>query len=473
MIQFKDELSYDKDAVVLFVTAEMVENETLTIDGFIKNAYFNGENSEIFPVITNNNLFLLVGLGKESELTETTLRTITRTALRSSFLKKMSSLEIVPHNHEKATIVALIEGIKLGTYYWDKYKTEEKKSKVDFESIDIITQESSDFEKYIAICDGVNQARDLINDNADVVTSELFEEKIKELTNGNSKCELEILNEKELKEHGLGLHLAVNQGSQKEPKLIIVKYTGNSSSDKFTACIGKGMTFDTGGLNLKPTNGIEDMKLDMGGAAAIFGTLYNTVKLDLDINALFVFGMAENAIGSAAYKPGDVLTSYSGKTVEVGNTDAEGRLVLADAISYTIKNYQPEAVVDVATLTGAVIVALAHDHTGLVTDDDQLAEELLKASQTTDDWAWRLPMYPELKNTVKSKIADIRNLGNPRGAGGTITAAEFLRQFAGGVRWAHLDIAGTSYVNGDSRLYFEHGGTGSGVRLLTEFLTNH
>ena len=214
------------------------------------------------------------------------------------------------------------------------------------------------------------------------------------------------------------------------------------------------------------------MKLDMGGAAAVIGTLKSAIEIDLKKNILFVCGLAENVTGSSAYKPGDVLTSYSGKTVEVANTDAEGRLVLADAISYVIKNYAPERLVDVATLTGACIVALGFNYTGLVTTDETMANQLLRYGKETDDRVWRLPMYPELSESVKSMIADIRNLGVPKGAGGTITAAEFLRQFADNTRWAHLDIAGTAFVDNGKRFYFGHGATGAGVRLLTRFLQN-
>jgi leucyl aminopeptidase len=181
--------------------------------------------------------------------------------------------------------------------------------------------------------------------------------------------------------------------------------------------------------------------------------------------------MAENAIGSNAYKPGDIFKSYEGKTVEIGNTDAEGRLVLADALSYIVKNYKPAKLIDLATLTGACVVALGFDYTGLVSNDDALANKLLKCAKDTDDWAWRLPLYSELKEMMKSRIADLCNTSNIKG-GGTITAAEFLRNFVGGTKWAHLDIAGTSYVEGQSRLYFNYGATGSGVRMITHFLQN-
>ena len=184
-------------------------------------------------------------------------------------------------------------------------------------------------------------------------------------------------------------------------------------------------------------------------------------------------GLAENAIGSGAQKPGDVVIGYAKKSVEIANTDAEGRLVLADAIAYIVKNYSPDHLIDIATLTGACMVALGYDYSGLISNDDTFAKKLLKASKDTDDRAWHLPNYPELKDSVKSNIADIKNLGFPKGIAGALTAAEFLRQFVGNTKWAHIDIAGTAFVEGSSRMYYDHGATGAGVRLLTNYLQNN
>ena len=271
---------------------------------------------------------------------------------------------------------------------------------------------------------------------------------------------------------GLNLHLAVNQSSNKEPKLVIVKYAGGKKEEGYTAIIGKGVTFDTGGLNLKPSGSIETMKIDMAGAAAVCGILKNTLALGIQKNLLFVLGIAENSIGSAAYKPGDVITGYAGKSVEIGNTDAEGRLVLADAFAYVVKNYKPTKMIDLATLTGACVVALGFDYTGLFSNDDELARDLENAAKETDDRAWRLPVYPEMKEYIKSPIADLKNTSNVKG-GGACTAATFLQQFTEGTTWAHLDIAGSSFVDGSNRMYFTHGATGSGVRLVTEYLLNN
>ena len=275
----------------------------------------------------------------------------------------------------------------------------------------------------------------------------IWKKQYESLIKGKKNISLEILNRKELKAKGLNLHLAVNQASNKEPKLIIVRYNGGKKNEGYTAIIGKGMTFDTGGLNLKPTGSIETMKMDMSGAAAVCGILKNVLTLGIKKNLFFVLGIAENSIGSAAYKPGDVITGYAGKSVEIGNTDAEGRLVLADAFAYVVKNYKPARMIDLATLTGACVVALGFDYSGLFSNNDELACQLIEASNKTDDRIWRLPVYSELKEYIKSPIADLKNTSNIKG-GGAITAAEFLHQFTEGTTWAHLDIAGSAYAEG-------------------------
>ena len=296
---------------------------------------------------------------------------------------------------------------------------------------------------------------------------------IKSLIKGKKNISIEILNKKELEDKGLGLLLAVNQGSNKDPKLIIVKYNGSANKGGYTALVGKGITFDSGGLNLKPSGHIETMRCDMAGAAAVLGTLKNTIELNLKKNIIFSFALAENAIGSNAYKPGDVIKSYSGKTVEIGNTDAEGRLVLADAISYIVKNYSPNRIIDIATLTGACVVALGHYYSGFITNDENIVKKLEEASSETDDKIWRLPSYPELKDALKSQIADIKNIGYPRGAAGTLTAGEFLKTFTDKTKWSHLDIAGTAFVEQSKKEYYSYGATGAGVRLLTKYLQSN
>jgi len=431
------------------------------------------EKGELYPLEDSSKTFLFVGLGKEDKLSLTDLRIQVRKAFLSSYLSHAKTVEILPHRRDDAAIIAIIEGVAIGTYAWDKYKSKDKNDKtIKDKQITILIEPKKLYTDVLAICKGVTLTRDLVNDNADTITSEYLEKIVRDLIKGNKKISLEILNRKELKAKGLNLHLAVNQASNKEPKLIIVKYNGGNKTDAYTAFIGKGMTFDTGGLNLKPTGGIETMKIDMAGAAAVCGLLKNTLNLGIKKNLLFVLGIAENSIGSAAYKPGDVITGYAGKSVEIGNTDAEGRLVLADAFAYVVRNYKPGKMIDLATLTGACVVALGFDYTGLFSNCDELARQLIEASNKTDDRAWRLPVYAELKEYIKSPIADLKNTSSIKG-GGASTAAKFLNQFTEGTTWAHLDIAGSSYSEGVGRMYFGHGATGAGVRLLTHYLLNY
>jgi len=484
VIKFRPSAKFNKNASILFIFDEewkskkitSVKTKTITdaLGALQKTKQFAAEKNEIFPLLVNRQLILLVGLGKRKEHSLKDLRIAVRTALSCAYLKKIKDVEIIPPMLRNDVINALIEGILIGTYVWKKYITPPKDTKeFSDKEITIAAAPKKIFDETVTICQSVNLTRDLINDNADVVTSDLLEKEVKKVIRGSKNTSLSVLGKKELKANGLNLHLAVNQGSKKEPKLIIVKYNGAAQKGNYTAIIGKGITFDCGGLNLKPSGHMETMKCDMSGAAAVIGILRNAIQLKIKKNILFVLGIAENAIGSRSYKPGDVFKSYSGKTVEIGNTDAEGRLVLADAIAYLAKNYNPSKIIDIATLTGACVVALGYDYTGLVTPDDNFARKLVRASNETDDKVWRLPSDPELKEAMKSDIADIKSTSNQRGVGGTITAAEFLRQFTNDITWAHLDIAGTAYMEGKGRSYYSYGATGAGVRLLTEYLKNN
>ena len=477
MVHIISKLTNSKEATVFFVDQASFESGKSTagvpsklaeqITKLKKGRHFTADAGELFPLVLDKQFILLAGMGKAEKVSLSDIRIYVRKALLSSFLKKFNKIEVVPHSTEKVVVKAILEGILIGTYRWTKYRSDKKAKAGESKQYYLIAEDKREYQEAVAICSGVNLARDLINDNADVVTSIYLESVIKNLVHGTKHVTVDVLNKKELKAEGLGLHLAVNQGSPKEPKLIIVKYSGAGKKEPFTALIGKGITFDTGGLNLKPTGSMETMRCDMSGAAAVIGTLKNVLALKPKKNILFVVGIAENAIGSQAYKPGDVIIGYAGKSVEIGNTDAEGRLVLADAIAYVAKNYRPARIIDIATLTGACVIALGYDYTGLVSTDDKLAKLIIRASKETDDRTWRLPSYPEIKEYVKSPIADIKNVGLPRGAAGTLTAAEFLRQFTNDLPWAHLDIAGTAFTE-KGRFYFDYGATGAGVRLLTQ-----
>ncbi len=481
MIRFQSAAKFDKPATIILLEKSEVQKKNFTAIAnlSVREAVkmvsdagaFHGQDKEIFPLLHNKKLILLVGVGDANKSNLTALRCSVRQAVLSSYLKKINEIEIIPSNNQQNTVIALIEGILIGAYSWDKYRNMSDKIMRPVEkNYTIATLAKAEYEQAILTCQGLTLTRNLINDNADTVDSNFLETTILSLIRGKKNIALEVLNAKELKAKGLNLHLAVNQGSAKEPKLIIVKYSGAGKSKGYTALVGKGITFDTGGLNLKPTGHMETMRSDMSGAAAVIGTLKNVLALNLKANIIFAVAIAENCIGSSAFKPGDVFRGVNGKTVEILNTDAEGRLVLADALAYIEKNYKPRRFIDLATLTGACVIALGYDYSGLVSNDDDFANEIARISIETDDRAWRLPSYCEIKEYVKSEIADLKNVGLPKGAGGAITAAEFLRNFVNDTPWVHLDIAGTAFVDAKGRQYYGHGATGAGVRLLTAFL---
>jgi len=362
VIQYRSSAKFDKQASVILIDKDQIKSKKFAfnnkilknqIDALVKSNQFIGEDGQIFPFLLDKKMNLLVGVGSAREMSLTALRITVRKAFLSASLSHVKEIEVIFHDKKDPIVKAVIEAIFIGTYVWNKYRTKEKKDKtVDNKDKKyfIAVEKKKVYEDAVKTCEGVNLARDLINDNADTVTSDYIEKTIHQLIKGHKRISVETLNKKEMKAKKLGLHLAVNQGSSKEPKLIIVKYHGAANNSNYTAFIGKGMTFDTGGINLKPSGHIETMRIDMSGAAAVVGTLKNTIALNLKKNILFVVSLAENSIGSCAYKPGDVICGYAGKTVEVANTDAEGRLVLADAIAYIVKNYKPARLIDIATL---------------------------------------------------------------------------------------------------------------------------
>jgi len=312
-----------------------------------------------------------------------------------------------------------------------------------------------------AIAAGVSMAKDLGNLPPNICTPSYLAEQAEALAKEYGKLTTEVLSRPQMEELGMGALLAVARGSREEPKLIVMRYQGGGNT-KPIALVGKGITFDTGGISIKPAQGMDEMKFDMCGAASVLGTMRAIAELELPLNVVGIVPATENMPGGAATKPGDIVTSMSGQTIEILNTDAEGRLILCDALTYS-RRFEPETVVDIATLTGACVIALGHLVHGLMGNDDGLVHELLAAGEVTGDRAWQLPLYEEYKEALESNFADVANVGDR--AAGTITAAGFLSRFTEGVRWAHLDIAGTAWKSGK-----EKGATGRPVPLLTQFL---
>ncbi len=369
----------------------------------------------------------------------------------------------------------ITEGIVLGDYDFDKYKSEDKDNpKVRPKSFTILySGKHIDDVKKAAIfaytaCQGTIFVRDLVNENADVMTSLELERQAKEIAKEHKNIKVRILDEKDLRKKGMNLLLAVGKGAATPPRLIILEYGGDGTTSTKTAIVGKGITFDTGGINLKPTKFIETMRMDMAGAATVLGTIKTLAALGMKVNVAGVVPTCENAIGSKAYKPGDVYRAYNGKTVQIENTDAEGRLILADALAYTVDEIKPDKIIDLATLTGACLVALGECYAGLLGTDNELCDALLEAGEATGERIWRLPIYDELKEELKGDISDLKNAGGKYG--GTIVGACFLSHFVGDTAWAHLDIAGTAWYE-KQRHYVPKFATGQGVRLLVEYFS--
>ncbi|MEP2790672.1 MAG: leucyl aminopeptidase, partial [Kangiellaceae bacterium] len=314
----------------------------------------------------------------------------------------------------------------------------------------------------IAISKGAHKARDLANLPPNVANPSYLAEQAEELAAETDNVSCEVLDEKELQEMGMGAFTAVTQGAETPGKLIILKYQGAEPEKKPIVLVGKGITFDSGGISLKPGERMDEMKYDMGGAAGVFGAFVSVTELQLPINLIMVIAAAENMPSGNAARPGDIVKTLSGQTVEILNTDAEGRLVLCDALTY-VERFEPDVVIDVATLTGACIVALGDQASGLLSNHNPLAHELLNAGELCGDRAWRLPLWDEYQEQLDSNFADMSNLGG-RGAG-TITAACFLSRFAKKFNWAHLDIAGTAWKSGKAK-----GATGRPVPLLTQYI---
>jgi len=313
-----------------------------------------------------------------------------------------------------------------------------------------------------AIVEGMNLAKDLANHPGNVCTPTYIAEQAKAVAKNYNNIKVKVLEEKDMEKLGMGSFLSVSKGSDEPGKMIILEYKGAKDKKQAPiALVGKGITFDTGGISLKPGANMDEMKFDMGGAAGMLGTLKSCAEMQLPINVVVVLAAAENMPSGRASKPGDIVTSMAGKTIEVLNTDAEGRLVLCDALTYVGK-YKPEVVIDAATLTGACIIALGHHICAVLSNNDELANDIMKAGNTINDRAWQLPMGDDYKKQLKSSFADLGNIGGR--AAGTITAACFLAEFTKDYKWAHLDIAGTAWEGKDS--------TGRPVPLLSQYLIN-
>ena len=316
-----------------------------------------------------------------------------------------------------------------------------------------------------AIGEGVNTAKYLGDLPANHCTPKIIEKKVKAMTKDFPKLKVKSFNEKQMHKMGMGSFLSVSRGSEEPARMMVIEYKGGKSTDKPIALVGKGVTFDTGGVSIKPSPGMDEMKWDMCGAATVFGVMSTLARLNADVNVVGVMGCAENMCSSKATKPGDVVTSMSGQTIEILNTDAEGRLILADCLTYVGK-YKPSYVIDMATLTGAVVIALGRHASGVMANDQYLADKIIESGEESGDRAWQLPLWEEYAHCTKTNFADLANIGGGREAG-TIHAASFLSNFTKDFKWAHMDIAASAWNGGAKK-----GGTGRPVPLLAELILN-
>ncbi|MVB00130.1 leucyl aminopeptidase [Nitratireductor sp. CAU 1489] len=370
---------------------------------------------------------------------------------------------------------ALALGLTLRAYGFDKYKTRKDKDDVAKDKPVRVTVQCANpskarkaFATAEAVAGGVNLARDLVNEPANVLGPVEFAGHAKALEALGVK--VEILTEKEMRKLGMGALLGVAQGSARPPRLAVMQWNGGKLKDKPVAFIGKGVVFDSGGISIKPASGMEDMKGDMGGAAAVAGLMHTLAARKAKVNVVGIIGLVENMLDGNAQRPGDIVTSMSGQTIEVLNTDAEGRLVLADALWYCNERFTPKFMVNLATLTGAIMIALGQEHAGLFSNDDALADHLVTAGSATGEKLWRMPLGPEYDKLIDSKNADMKNIGGR--FGGAITAAQFLQRFVKETPWAHLDIAGTA-MGSPSNDINQSWGSGFGVRLLDRLVRDN
>lgn len=459
----------------------LAESVTKENNGYIKTYLddqkkFTGKVGQVFTIVAPQETlyrhYMIVGLGKKDDAT--VLKYEEAGGKVAAALKAIDVKSIVVEgrdiDHEIGVHIA--SGISLARYDFLKYKTGKKSDEKKPLSVKVLTDQvkkakalSADLEAMIS---GVKLARDLINEPPNMLYPESYAKIIKDELKPLG-VKVTILDEKKLLKMKMGGVMAVGQASVNQPRVVVMEWNGaKKKSQKPLGFVGKGVTFDTGGISLKPGAGMDNMKMDMGGSAAVVGLMKSLALRNAQTNAVGVVGLVENMPDGTAYRPADIITSYAGKTVEVLNTDAEGRLVLMDAITHIQKEYDPELVIDLATLTGAIMVALGHEFTGAFVNKDEMWAQLEKASDVSGDKLWRMPLDEAYTKEMESQIADLKNLGSRYA--GSCTAAAFLENFVDeGRAWAHLDIAGTAYIN-SAKPTTPKGGTGAGVRVLDSFV---
>lgn len=454
------------------------------------NASFKGKTGQMLTLSLNNKKtarIIVFGLGKKQDLKILNLDTIggkLYAHLKSSSAETLDiyidGIQTNDKAEAKDIAAHLAMGFKLKSYSFDKHKSKkDDEGNNTIDQITMITEKAEDSDKnfadYDATISGVFLARDLVNEAPNILHPESYADLIKKELKPLG-VEIEILDEKKMQKMGFGALLAVGQGSIRESRVAIMRWNGAKNSQKSKAPIafvGKGVTFDTGGISLKPGAEMDLMKMDMGGSAAVVGLMKALASRKANADVIGIVGLVENMPSDRAYRPGDIITSHAGKTIEVLNTDAEGRLVLADVLTYVQQTYKPEVIIDLATLTGAIMVALGFEYCGTFANDNDLWEQLEESSNNTGEKFWRMPLDEAYRKEMESDVADLRNLGSLGRYGGACSAAGFLEHFIeDGVKWAHIDIAGTAWWKTDKPTT-PKGGTGFPVRALNDFVAKN
>ncbi len=417
-----------------------------------------------------------VGLGKPAELTSRVLNEAGGHA--AAALLREPAAVVATGTLQPAGVAEVAFGAALRAYRFDRYRTKEKpEEKPKLKKLSLLTDEppraKSAWEQLRPVAEGVFLARDLVSEPPNVLNPVEMAERCRKLSELGLK--VDVLGPREMSRLGFGALLGVAQGSVNEPRMVVMQWNGTSGNGRKTkskpaAFIGKGVTFDTGGISIKPAGGMEDMKWDMAGAGTVVGLMAALAGRKAKVDAVGLVGLVENMPSGTAQRPGDVVKSYSGQTIEVINTDAEGRLVLADVLWYCQQKFDPHFMVDLATLTGAMIVALGHEYAGMFSNDDALAQKLLAIGHATDEKVWRLPLDDAYDRLLKSDIADMKNIGGR--PAGSISAAQFIKRFVNDKPWAHLDIAGVAWSTKDAPCV-PKGATAFGVRLLDRLMAEH
>jgi leucyl aminopeptidase len=470
-----DEVSLSHSASILDEGTDGLLSETL------QNNRFKGKFLDSF-FITSNNLpchdALFVCVGDPAKLTDTKLEKVGG-AVYSKLTERGTQGRVLlfVDNEIKSSPTNIAFGIRLKDYKFDRYFTKKDKEETLF-NVDICQEDADltiieqEYKNKNAMVEGIEFAKNLISEPSNILYPESYANRVKMLE--VLGLTVKIYGEKELEKMGAGALLAVGQGSARESKMVVLEWMNGKKKDAPMAFVGKGVCFDTGGYSIKPSRGLKDMKYDMGGSAVVVGTMISIARRNLPINAVGVIGLVENMVSSTAYKPGDVITSMSGQTIEIDNTDAEGRVVLADCLWYTQKTYKPKTMINLATLTGAVSIALGDQLAGIFSNDDAMSKQLIEAGHEVDEKVWRLPCDPigERYDTyVDSTIADMHNVGKGGEASST-TAAQFLQRFVNDTPWTHIDIAGVTW-NDKGSMTAKGGATGWGVKLLNKWIDNN